>query len=149
MKRIHHLRSKNFQGGVTVITTYDSAYNTTTIQYSICSINDNYNKQLGITLANDCLTPFTVPGELATENQVVSILLTYLSEAERNLAVKSILYSMAGRKLTPTLVAHFRGCYQSRQQDIAIAAFIQRTNALGNRTSLKEINLLYSLIPHI
>lgn len=143
-QQIMHLRGKNFNGGMTIVATYNATKNLTAIEYSICSIEDNFCKQIGVAKALRRKTAYLVMGKVPT-NKLASTTLMQMNSSTRKLALKSIYYSMFGIKLTNTSL---RKTNEERNQYFPILTqkLIQKSEQLGNNTSFNEIRTLNLII---
>lgn len=146
MKRFHHLRSKNHHGGLTLVSNYNEVTHSTTVHYAICSLDDQYCRKLGITQAESNPNTVELNGYVHTDSQLTSLFLAKLPPSERHLAIKSILHSMTGRKLTKGMATNLRTIYQQGQISHTVAWFLDHTHSIGNRASLKEITLLFDTL---
>lgn len=139
---IHHIRSRNFNGGITTVATYNPEEKVTLLQYAICSTKDGYNKKRGVEIAKNTVA-LRLPGEIVSINHTLSMLAELLDTHSTAQALRSVIYSMFGTKTTKSFIDSFLGA----SRETVLTSFIDVSNARGNKVTRKDIDILFALKP--
>lgn len=142
-KTIHHIRSKNHPGGLTLVTIPNKTTNTMDIHYAICSPSDQFCKKTGVSTALES-KPINVQVEkLSSLSHAFDMLIDSLPSSRQKQIFNSIVHSYFG--FSYKHLNNIFGGFVDYEEDIneLIKMFLNTSNEKQNNVSLHELHCLY------
>lgn len=139
---IYHIRTKTSKGGLTFVTTYDVHSNTTLVNLSICSPDDQFCKKTGI--RNSASKFLIIPSKILSSEHVINTFLQSSNILSVNRALNSLSHNFFGIS-HKKLLTHFGGLVDPDLDMHELLKLSMKKAEYNNRQlSNHEISYLFS-----